>query len=268
MTYDAFINAERTGWHERAEVYASHTARATLQIVPAMLDALGLRPGMRLLDVACGPGYVAGAAAALEAEATGVDYAAGMIDAARHRFPDLTFEVADAQALPVADGTFDAVACNMGLFHMGDPALAMREAARALRSGGRFCFSQWTAPSDSTLYAALFAVLKEEADMGRADPAPDAYALSDPQTVTSMMDASGFDDITTRRLDTVLIATGPDFFNFFIQFGVRVPLIVAAQEPDVQQRLRDRINAAMTPFQTPTGFEVPMPSLIYTGTKK
>mgnify|MGYP003661125506 FL=1 len=53
-----------------------------------------------------------------------------------------------------------------------------------------------------------------------------------------------------------------------MQFGVRVPLIVAAQEPDVQQRLRDRINAAMTPFQTPTGFEVPMPSLIYTGTKK
>ncbi len=268
MTYDAFINAERTGWHERAEVYATHTARATLQIVPALLDALGLRPCMRLLDVACGPGYVAGAAAALEAEVTGVDYAAGMIDAARRRFPGLNFDIADAQALPVADGTFDAVACNMGLFHMGDPAQAMREAARALRPGGRFCFSQWTAPSDSPLYAALFEVLKEHADMSRADPAPDAYALSDPQNVTRMMEDAGFAETRTRRLDTVLIATGPDFFDFFMQFGVRVPLIVAAQEPDVQQRLRDRINAAMTSFQTPTGFEVPMPSLIYTGTRQ
>jgi ubiquinone/menaquinone biosynthesis C-methylase UbiE len=268
MTFDAFKKAERNGWHDRADAYAAHTARATLQIVPAMLDALCLRPGMHLLDVACGPGYVAGAAAALDANAEGVDYAPGMVKTAQQRFPSLNFQVADAEALPVKDATFDAVACNMGLFHMGDPPQAMREAARVLCKGGRFSFSQWTAPDDSTLYSLLFAALKAEADLSRADPAPDAYALSDPKAVTAMLEHSGFSDIKTQRLDTTLVAHGPDFFDFFMQFGVRVPLIVAAQEPDVRDRLRYRINADMAPFRTSSGFEVPMPSLLFTGTKQ
>ena len=118
MTFEAFTTAERNGWHDRAEGYETHTALATLQIVPAMLDALRLRPGMQLLDVACGPGYVAGAAAALNVIAEGVDYAQGMVDAAKTRFPALTFQQGDAEALPVADAQFDAVACNMGLFHI------------------------------------------------------------------------------------------------------------------------------------------------------
>ncbi|MCX7558406.1 methyltransferase domain-containing protein [Sulfitobacter sp. F26204] len=268
MTFDAFISAERNGWHSRAEIYATHTAYATLQIVPAMLDALGLRPGMRMLDVACGPGYVAGAAAALEMDVQGIDYATGMIAAAQKRFPDLSFKVGDAEALPFADADFDAVACNMGLFHMADPLQAMREAGRVLRNGGRFSFSQWAAPGESTLYGLLFAALKETADLSRADPAPDAYVLSDVKVVQDMLSKAGFTDIKTTRLETVLIAHGADFFDFFMKFGVRVPLIVGAQNPDVQQRLRDRINADMAPFATNKGFEVPMPSLLYTGTKK
>ncbi len=268
MTYDAFINAERNGWHDRADAYEAHTALATLQIVPAMLDALHLRPGLRLLDVACGPGYVAGAAAALDVEVTGIDYAPGMVRAAQARFPDLDFQVGDAEALPAADASYDAVACNMGLFHMGNPPKAIREAARVLRKGGRFSFSQWTAPEDSELYRLLFSALKDEADLGRADPAPDAYALSDEVGVTALLTQSGFAGINTRRLETKLIAKGPDFFDFFMKFGVRVPLIVAAQEPSVQQRLRRRINADMDPFRTSGGFEVSMPSLLFSGTKQ
>ncbi|KIN62599.1 putative methyltransferase protein [Sulfitobacter noctilucicola] len=268
MTYKAFTQAERQGWHDRAEVYATHTARATVQIIPAMFDALSVRPEQRLLDVACGPGYVAGAAAALDVDVEGIDYAPGMVGAARKRFPHLKFNVGNAEALPAQDASFEAVACNMGLFHMGDPQLAMREAFRVLRPSGRFSFSQWTAPQDSELYARLFAALKDEADLSRADTAPDAYVLSDPAAVEKMMKNAGFSQMGTRRLDTKLIAHGDDFFDFFMQFGVRVPLIVAAQDSDVKTRLRTRINADMAPYRTGTGFEVPMPSLLYTGTKQ
>lgn len=267
MQFNAFIKAERDGWHDRANGYAGHTALATLQIVPAMLDALAVCPGQRLLDVACGPGHVAGAAAALELDAEGVDYAAGMVEVARKRFPDLKFAVADAEALPHADQSFDAVACNMGLFHMGDPERAMREAARVLVPKGRFAFSQWTAPADSPLYARLFAALTDIADMSRADPAPNAYALSDQDGAIAAMSRAGFSDASVRRLDTKLIARGDDFFDFFMRFGVRVPLIVAAQDADVKDRLRTRINTEMDPFRTKEGFEISMPSLVYTGIK-
>lgn len=267
MTFDAFITAERDGWNTRAADYATHTALATLQIVPAMLDAVGLKPGMRLLDTACGPGHVAAAAAALEADAQGIDYASDMITAAQSRFPGLPVAVGDAEALSFTDATFDAVCCNMGLFHMGEPDQAMREAARVLRPGGKFAFSQWCAPAASPLYNHLFAVLSTEADLGRADPAPDAFALSDPEAATARMAAAGLTDIQTRTLNTTLIATGDDFFAFFMRFGVRVPLIVAAQDAEVQARIKTRINADMAPYRTATGFEVPMPSLLYTGTK-
>jgi SAM-dependent methyltransferase len=268
MPFDAFVTAERDGWHARAEGYADHTALATLQIVPTMLDMLRATPGMRLLDVGCGPGHVAGAAAALELNAEGIDYAPGMIAAARKRFPNLTFTVGDAEDLPCNDAAFDAVACNMGLFHMGDPNRAMVEAARVLHSGGRFVFSQWTAPDDSPIYSRLFAALGEIADMTRADPAPNAYALSNQSGAITALQDVGFTDIEVRRLDTRLIATGDDFFDFFMRFGVRVPLIVDAQDPDVRARLKHRINNDLEPFRTSTGFEISMPSLVYSGTKK
>lgn len=267
MTFDAFITAERDGWDSRAAGYAQHTARATFQIIPAMLDALRLRPGDRLLETACGTGNLTAAADALDVQAEGSDYAPAMVAEAKRRFPGLTFTVADAENLPQEDNTFDAVACNMGLFHMGNPDQAIAEAARVLRPGGRFSFSQWTAPAQSELYGRLFKILTTHADMSRADPAPDAFALSEVGAASARLQAAGFGDVTHRVLPTSLIAKGNDFFEFFMAFGVRVPLIVAAQEADIQDLLRREINAAMASYRTSDGFEVPLPSLVYTGVK-
>lgn len=267
MDYSSFKDAERSGWNERAAVYESHTALATLQIAPAMLDALRLRPGMRLLDVACGTGNVAAAASALGCEACGIDFAPAMIAQAKARFPGTVFQEGDAEALDFDEASFDAVSNNMGLFHVSDTALALSEARRVLVPGGRFSFSQWAAPEESDLYRMLFSIIPRVADMTRADPAPDAYALSDPAAAQGMLRNAGFDAVETRRLDTVLLANGPDFFEFFLNFGVRVPLIVQAQDPDVQDQLRREINAAVQPYRTPQGYEVPMPSLLYTGQK-
>jgi len=265
MSFDAFHNAERAGWHARADGYGQATGLATLQIVPAMLDSVSLRAGQRLLDLATGPGYVAGAAAALDVEATGIDFADAMIAVAKARYPRAAFQVADVQDVPFEDDVFDAVTCNIGLFHVTDPDRALAEAARVLRPGGVFAFSQWAAPSASELYAKLFEVLKAHADLSLADPAPDAYRLSDPAIVEEMMQSVGFTAVTTRELPTVLIATSDDFFDFFMRFGVRVPLIVAAQSASARSAIKDTMNAAMARYKTPTGFEVPMPSLLYSG---
>lgn len=267
MTFEAFHIAERQGWDDRAGQYDTATALATLQIVPAMLDALWLRPGMDLLDLACGPGYVSAAADALLVKTDGIDFAPAMIDVARARYPALDFGVGDIHDLPYKDATFDAVTCNMGMFHVTDPARAMAEAARVLRPGGRFAFSQWTAPDDSELYARLFAIMKAEADMSLADPAPNAYELSDPAHVQGMLQAAGFTDISTRRLETRLIAPEEDFFDFFMRFGVRVPLIVGVQPKEVQDSIREKMNNAMRGFKTEGGYQVPMPSLLFAGTR-
>lgn len=103
---------------------------------------LGAAPGRRVLDVGCGLGDDAAAMAKLAAPTggvVGVDGSRGMIEAARERhakIEGLSFELADAAALPFDDASFDACRIDRVLQHVADPAPVLREMVRVLRPGG------------------------------------------------------------------------------------------------------------------------------------
>jgi ubiquinone/menaquinone biosynthesis C-methylase UbiE len=105
-------------------------------------DLLGAAPGRRILDVGCGLGDDAAALAGLVAPGgtvVGVDGSRAMIAAARGRHSGvegLSFEVADAAALPFDDASFDACRVDRVLQHIADPSPVAREMARVLRPGG------------------------------------------------------------------------------------------------------------------------------------
>src|SRR5947207_1819023 len=106
---EGFHELEQTGWETVADQFANYFGGLTSLTIGALLDAVGAGPGMRLLDVASGPGYVAAAAAAMGASALGVDFAAAMVALARSRYPQIEFREGDAEQLSLADATFDAV---------------------------------------------------------------------------------------------------------------------------------------------------------------
>lgn len=85
-----------------------------------------------MLDVACGPGYAAGQAAARGATVIGIDFARAMVTEAHHNFPRVEFRQGDAHALPFDAGSFDAVICNFGVLHFAEPNTALAEAYRVL----------------------------------------------------------------------------------------------------------------------------------------
>src|SRR3979409_2504678 len=93
----AFKEFERTGWGKQAVHYDSLVGQMTQQAVDALLAAINVRPGTKLLDVASGPGYVAAEATRRGADAIGTDIATDMIDEAQRRFAGTKFEVADAE---------------------------------------------------------------------------------------------------------------------------------------------------------------------------
>ncbi len=103
----------------------------------------------RLLETACGTGQVTrrfDAALPRSVRITATDLNEGMLAHARARVAPsdrLEWQTADAAALPFADGTFDAVACQFGLMFAPDKALAFREARRVLRTGGHLFFNVW-----------------------------------------------------------------------------------------------------------------------------
>ena len=97
---DPFGEFERAGWSAgRAEPYHHAIGAITREPIPRLLDAAGVGAGIRLLDVATGPGYAVAAAAARGAAATGVDFSAEMVALAQRLHPDAEFAQADAQAL-------------------------------------------------------------------------------------------------------------------------------------------------------------------------
>jgi SAM-dependent methyltransferase len=147
----AFKALERDGWQARAGTYDERAGRLTQVAIARMLDRLDLARGARLLDVCCGPGYAAGAAAARGARATGIDIAPAMLAEARARFPGLDVRAGDAEVLGFADRTFDAVICAFGMLHLEAPKRAIEEAFRVLRPSGRYAFSVWSVPERALL---------------------------------------------------------------------------------------------------------------------
>src|SRR5437868_102734 len=96
----SFRDFEQQGWQRAAEFYGDAFGSLTAQTAEPMLDSVRAAPGTQLADVACGPGFIAAAAAARGATVTGIDFSPAMVAEARRRWPALTFREGDAEALP------------------------------------------------------------------------------------------------------------------------------------------------------------------------
>ena len=125
---------------------------STLQIVGETLcEALDLRAGMRVLDVAAGNGNATLAAARRWCEVTSTDYVPTLLDSARRRAEAngyaIDFQQADAENLPFADAAFDVVVSTFGVMFTPDQDKAASEMARVCRPGGRIGMANWTPES-------------------------------------------------------------------------------------------------------------------------
>lgn len=121
----------------------------TLQIVGETLaEAVDVRSGERVLDVAAGNGNATLAAARRFADVTSTDYVLALLDKGRGRARaeglDVHFEVADAEALPYEAGSFDVALSTFGVMFAPDHASAARELIRVVRPGGRIGMANWT----------------------------------------------------------------------------------------------------------------------------
>src|SRR5262245_33639091 len=117
----AFHDFELAGWQRASEYYADTFGTLTVQAIGPLLEAAGVGAGLRVLDVATGPGYVAAAVASRGARVTGIDFSPSMVVDARRRYPEVTFEEGDAEALAFAPAVFDRVVMNFGLLHLARP---------------------------------------------------------------------------------------------------------------------------------------------------
>jgi demethylmenaquinone methyltransferase / 2-methoxy-6-polyprenyl-1,4-benzoquinol methylase len=115
------------------------------------VDLARVGPGTRALDVATGTGDLAIELAARGGDVVGSDFSEGMLARARAKAPGLTWEQADALALPYPDDAFDAATVGFGARNFGDLALGVREMVRVVRPGGRVVILEITTPQKPPL---------------------------------------------------------------------------------------------------------------------
>lgn len=168
----------------------------------ALVGLAGLRPGERVLDVACATGSVARRAAPEVGPAgrvVGLDLNAGMLavarDAAAGLRPPIEWLQVDATAMPLPDAAFDAVISHLGLMFFGDPWGALREMHRVLEVGGRLVLTACRPLQYSPGYVAFADVLDRhvgpEAGAAMRSPFP-AWELPE---LRDLVTSAGFDEV-------------------------------------------------------------------------
>ncbi|MET8248360.1 methyltransferase domain-containing protein [Streptomyces sp. NPDC005202] len=188
------------------ERYERYVGPVMAPFVTALLDAVDLYPGATVLDLACGTGFAARAAAAQVGPAGrvfGADINAGMLRVAEAHhprlYPDIEFTLASADNLPHPDAAFDAVVCQQGAQFFPDLHAALAETARVTRSGGRFAATVWADLSLSPYFAAQHEVIREYGGPERAESYSAAFACT-ADRLTSALRAAGFHDATAHEV--------------------------------------------------------------------
>ena len=151
---DAFNRFEAAGWEARAGSYAFLTP-ITGRVIGALLGAVEAGTDTQLLDVGSGPGDLAAAAAERGADPVGIDVAPSMVRRAAMAHPGIPFRVGSFEAIPGGAGSFDAVVGNFVFNHVGRPGVALAEAHRVLRPGGRLALSTWDAARHNRILGLL-----------------------------------------------------------------------------------------------------------------
>jgi SAM-dependent methyltransferase len=146
-----------------AEAYDRLVGRYSSDLAAALITLAGVEPGMRVLDVGCGPGALT--AALVErlgpANVSAADPSEPFVEACRSRLPAVEVVVAAAESLPFADGAFDATLSQLVVNFMHDAPTGVREMARVTRPGGIVASCVWDYADKMTLLRAFWDAARE-----------------------------------------------------------------------------------------------------------
>ncbi len=194
------------------QIMASGEARGRQRV----LDLVDARPGMRILDLACGPGNMArrlAAAVAPGGEVVGVDLAPGMIEVARSlALPNARFELMDIEELSFPTASFDAATCGHGLQFAPHLDRALSEARRVLRGASRFAASVPVGLPGQGVIGLLDAVVDRHlpAAPRPIDQEATRRTVSDPELLTQAAREAGFADARVEVIEEKVVWQSAD----------------------------------------------------------
>lgn len=252
---------QRYGWDLAAADYEPLWQRQLATVQAEVLHRAALRPGERVLDVACGTGLVTLAAAqavGASGRVDGVDLSGDMIERARdtaaHRHArGVRFTRMDAEALAVADASVDVALCSLGLMYMPDAARAISEMRRVLRPSGRLVLAVWGERARCG-WASLFGVVQDEV---RSEVCPMFFGLGPAGALAALCRATGCGQVEEHRIATTLAYADDDQACRAAFSGGPVALAWSRFDAQTRARVCARYLDTIAPWKTSAGYEVP-----------
>jgi ubiquinone/menaquinone biosynthesis C-methylase UbiE len=233
-----------------ADSYDRFMGRYSVQLSAQLADLAGVEPGQRVLDVGCGPG-------ALTTElvtrvgadnVAAVDPSEPFVAAARERHPGVEVQRANAEALPFADGSFDAALAQLVVHFMDHPVAGLREMARVTRDGGVVAACVWDHEGEQSPLAPYWQTARE------LDPAtPDESNLAGARQghLTELFKEAGIRDVEETVLPVrVEHATFEEWWQPFTlgvgPAGAHFKQLDPERQQQLRQRLEERLGAPFT----------------------
>lgn len=258
-----FKEQERAGFNYVADRY-EQTLEVTRPVIDRMITLAELEAGMRVLDVATGPGIIArrvGQLVGLSGSVLGVDIAEAALEQARQKAAaegllQVTFEVADAENLPYESEGFDRVFCSLGLMHFPDAEKALQEFKRVLKPGGKLVVSVWAEEDKAPYISVALRTLSRNFPPPKVER-PSMFRFGNPQMLAKMVEDAGFFMAQTEPVTLdFYFPNAASYWQKFLDTAGITAIALAKQPPEVQVHLAQDVATDLAPYQQPDGYHL------------
>ncbi len=267
----SFKEFELNGWEVSVDGYNNGFTSLTNQSILPILNSLDVHEGESFLDIATGPGFLAGVAHKRGAAVTAIDFSSSMLDKARTlQVRDINFQLADAEALPFKDESFDKAAMSFGILHLENPEKAIKEAGRVVKQGGKFAFTVWTRPERSPGFAVMMSAIKEFGNVNVPQPeGPPFFHYSEPNVSIESLGNAGFRNCTAQELEmNWSLDNDSQFFDAFYLGTARTGGLLRAQTAQQIERIKKEVARVTNErFSSNGKLIIPMNCMLYLGIK-
>ena len=254
-------------WSSAGAAY-DEISRGLADAIEHGINRLDPRPGDHILDVATGTGWAARRLAGRGFKVTAVDFAADVVAAGRHlaaaRNLDITFDVGDAEALPVADAAVDAVISTLGVMFVQRPEAAAAELARVCRPGGRLVLVNWS--PDGNVFE-MFKIMKSFMPKPVGTPPPSPFEWGRPDRVRALL-GDAFDLEFEKATSFYREPSGSAAWETFSTSYGPLRTLVSRLDPPGRAQLRHNFVAFHDSFGTELGICVPRDYWVVSGRRR
>jgi len=265
-----YRRASREVWEAMAPGWERRRAQLAEALAPVrewLVVRLAPRPGEVVLELGAGAGDTGFAAVAVVGERGRLissDFSPEMVEVARRRGGELglgnvDYRAIDAERIELDADSVDGVLCQSGYMLMADPAAALAETRRVLRSGGRLALSVWGAPERNPWASIGGWILVERGHLPPPEPeAPGVFSMASEERTRALLEGAGFAEVGTEEVAVRFAFRDlDDYERWVMDVAGPFAMVVRGLHEDERDVLMARLGEAFGPFAVGGGYEIP-----------